>query len=212
MAIRPARQSRRCARGNPRRFEQGDRTEPFGQNPQIRRKVPSANCQQSPDSIPWLAGPGLTSRPASQLLATDLQQPVPGQPRHVCGPTKVDLSAAGFLATVPPRLLLLGAPPSRSREGCSICPGSKSTFRPALRSGSLTAARRCWCITSRSKQVCWPLACARSPACFRTWIAVPGRPLRESVTFGAAVVPMLLIDRFKHMGMSQRRHGADGRT
>jgi membrane-bound metal-dependent hydrolase YbcI (DUF457 family) len=30
----------------------------------------------------------------------------------------------------------------------------------------------------------------------------PGRPLRESVTFGAAVVPMLLIDRFKHMGMT----------
>ncbi|HEY1600418.1 MAG TPA: metal-dependent hydrolase [Pirellulales bacterium] len=30
----------------------------------------------------------------------------------------------------------------------------------------------------------------------------PGRPLRESVTFAAAVVPMLLIDRFKHMGMS----------
>lgn len=30
----------------------------------------------------------------------------------------------------------------------------------------------------------------------------PGRPLRESVTFGAAVVPMLLIDRFKHMQMS----------
>ncbi len=30
----------------------------------------------------------------------------------------------------------------------------------------------------------------------------PGRPLRESVTFGAAVVPMLLIDRFKHIGMT----------
>ena len=30
----------------------------------------------------------------------------------------------------------------------------------------------------------------------------PGRPLRESVTFAAAVVPMLLIDRFKHMGMT----------
>jgi LexA-binding, inner membrane-associated putative hydrolase len=30
----------------------------------------------------------------------------------------------------------------------------------------------------------------------------PGRPLRESVTFAAAVVPMLLIDRFKHMNMS----------
>ena len=30
----------------------------------------------------------------------------------------------------------------------------------------------------------------------------PGRPLRESVTFAAAVVPMLLLDRFKHMGMS----------
>jgi len=30
----------------------------------------------------------------------------------------------------------------------------------------------------------------------------PGRPLRESLAFGAAVVPMLLIDRFRHMGMS----------
>lgn len=30
----------------------------------------------------------------------------------------------------------------------------------------------------------------------------PGRPLRESVTFAAAAVPMLLIDRFKHMGLS----------
>ncbi|MBI2825714.1 MAG: metal-dependent hydrolase [Planctomycetia bacterium] len=30
----------------------------------------------------------------------------------------------------------------------------------------------------------------------------PGIPLRESVAFAAAVVPMLLIDRFKRMGMS----------
>jgi hypothetical protein len=30
----------------------------------------------------------------------------------------------------------------------------------------------------------------------------PGVPLRESVSFAAAVVPMLLIDRFKQMGMS----------
>lgn len=30
----------------------------------------------------------------------------------------------------------------------------------------------------------------------------PGRPLRESVTFAAAVVPMLLIDRWRHMGFS----------
>jgi len=30
----------------------------------------------------------------------------------------------------------------------------------------------------------------------------PGVPLRESVAFAAAVVPMLLIDRFEHMGMT----------
>jgi membrane-bound metal-dependent hydrolase YbcI (DUF457 family) len=30
----------------------------------------------------------------------------------------------------------------------------------------------------------------------------PGRPLRESVTFAAAVVPMLMIDRFKRLGMT----------
>jgi LexA-binding, inner membrane-associated putative hydrolase len=30
----------------------------------------------------------------------------------------------------------------------------------------------------------------------------PGRPLRESVTFAAAVVPMLMIDRWRHLGWS----------
>lgn len=30
----------------------------------------------------------------------------------------------------------------------------------------------------------------------------PGRPLRESMAFAAAVVPMMMIDRFKAMGMS----------
>lgn len=29
-----------------------------------------------------------------------------------------------------------------------------------------------------------------------------GIPVRESIAFGAAIVPMLMIDRFKHMGMS----------
>ena len=30
----------------------------------------------------------------------------------------------------------------------------------------------------------------------------PGRPLRESLAFAAAVVPMLMVDRFERMGMS----------
>ncbi len=30
----------------------------------------------------------------------------------------------------------------------------------------------------------------------------PGRPLRESLAFAAAVVPMLMVDRFEHLGMS----------
>ncbi len=30
----------------------------------------------------------------------------------------------------------------------------------------------------------------------------PGRPLRESTAFAAAVVPMMMIDRFKHLGMA----------
>src|SRR3954454_4401975 len=30
----------------------------------------------------------------------------------------------------------------------------------------------------------------------------PGRPLRESLSFAAAVVPMLMIDRFSRMGMT----------
>ncbi|HEY2882663.1 MAG TPA: metal-dependent hydrolase, partial [Pirellulales bacterium] len=29
----------------------------------------------------------------------------------------------------------------------------------------------------------------------------PGRPLRESMAFAAAVVPMMMVDRFKLMGM-----------
>ena len=30
----------------------------------------------------------------------------------------------------------------------------------------------------------------------------PGRPLRESTTFAAAVVPMMLTHRFKHLGLA----------
>ena len=49
---------------------------------------------------------------------------------------------------------------------------------------------------------CWPAVCAASRACCPTSTAIRARPLHESMAFAAAVVPMMLLHRFQHWGLS----------
>ena len=93
-------------------------------------------------------------------------------------------------------------PQSPTLHPCMPWPDSKHTSRLAVCLALDMAERPTSCTACLGRRVRWRAVCAAFRACCRTSTAIRARRKRESMAFASAVVPMMLLHRFQHWGMS----------